>query len=175
MSNRISLFLALLAIPAAQSFAADDVVSAVHGTVTKVDSGAKTIAVKTADGTVQTFHYTGKLAVHGTEGGVKGVTEGSEVVAHYTVKGTDKTAVEVDKLGKGGLKETDGTVSSIDRGTKTIAVKTADGSVQTFKLADHATQDAGKDVAKGAEKSAKVSVYYTEDAGKKVVHFFETH
>lgn len=154
---------------------ADDVVSAVHGTVTKVDSGAKTIAVKTADGSVETLHYTGKVAVHGGQGGVKGVTEGSEVVAHYTVKGADKTAVEFDKIGKDGLKETDGTVSSIDRGTKTIALKTADGSVQTFKMADHATQDAGKDVAKGAEKSAKVTVYYTEDAGKKVAHFFETH
>lgn len=175
MSKRTSFVFALLAISAAMSFAADDVVSAVHGTVTKVDSGAKTVAVKTADGTVQTFHYTGKVVVHGTQGGIKDVSEGSDIVAHYTVKGTDKTAVEFDKLGKDGLKETDGTISTIDRGSKTIAVKTADGTVQTFKLADHATQDAGKDIAKGAEKSAKVSVYYTEDAGKKVVHFFETH
>jgi hypothetical protein len=73
------------------------------------------------------------------------------------------------------LKETEGTVSEIDRGAKTIAVKTADGTVQTFKMADHATEDAGKDIAKGAEKTAKVTVYYTEDAGKKVVHWFEGH
>jgi len=55
------------------------------------------------------------------------------------------------------------------------SVKTADGTVHTFKMADHATRDAGKDVGKATEKSAKVTVYYTEEAGKKVAHFFENH
>jgi hypothetical protein len=81
--------------------------------------------------------------------------------------------VEVDKVGKDGLKEAKGTVSDIDRGGKKVAIKTADGTVETFKLADHATVDAGKDIAKGSEKAAKVTVYYTEDAGKKVAHWFE--
>ena len=54
-------------------------------------------------------------------------------------------------------------------------VKTADGTEQAFKLTDHATVDAAKDVGKGTEKSAKVTVYYTESAGKKIAHFFETH
>jgi len=158
---------------------AADVVTAVHGTVTKVDAGAKTIVVKTKEGTEHTIHFVAKTTVHGTDAGAKdtfkGVKEGSEVVAHYTEKGTEKTAVEVDKVGKDGLKETDGTISAIDRGAKTIAVKTADGTVQTFKLADHATEDAGKDIAKGSEKTAKVTVYYTEEAGKRVVHWFEGH
>jgi hypothetical protein len=152
-------------------------VTAVHGTVSKVDSGAKTIVIKTKDGTEQTVHFVGKTVVHGTEAGAKdtfkGVTEGSEVVAHYTTKGAEKTAMEVDKVGKDGLKASEGTVSEIDRGTKTIAVKTADGSVQTFKMADHATEDAGKDVGRATEKSANVTVYYTEKAGKKIAHFFE--
>ena len=156
---------------------AADVVTAVHGTVTKVDAGAKTMVVKAKDGTDHTLHIVGKTTVHGTDAGAKdafkGLKEGSEVVAHYTVKGSDKTAVEVDKVGKDGLKEAEGTVSDIDRGGKTIAIKTADGTVQTFKLADHATVDAGKDIAKGSEKTAKVTVYYTEDAGKKVAHWFE--
>lgn len=158
---------------------AADVVTAVHGTVTKVDAGTKTIVVKTKDGTEHTMHFVGKTTVQGTDAGAKdtfkGVKVGSEVVAHYTTKGTEKTAVEVDNVGKDGLKETEGTVSEIDRGTKTIAVKTADGTVQTFKMADHATEDAGKDIAKGSEKTAKVTVYYTEDAGKKVAHWFENH
>lgn len=156
-----------------------EAVTAVHGTVTKVDAAAKTIAIKTKDGTVQTLHWAGKTTVRGADAGAKdtfkGIKEGSEVVAHYTTKGADKTAVEVDKVGKDGMQETDGTVTQIDRGGKTIAVKTADGTVQTFKLADDAAVDAGKEVGKATEKSAKVTVYYTEDAGKKVVHFFETH
>ncbi len=85
MRPTTSLF-ALLAL-APLSFAAD-VVTAVHGTVTKVDSAAKTVAVKTADGTEHTLKFVGKTTVHGTEAGAKdtfhGVKEGSEVVAHYT-------------------------------------------------------------------------------------------
>jgi hypothetical protein len=176
MKKRLFQMGIAMALPLALCLAAD-VVTAVHGTVTKVDAGAKTIVVKSKDGTEHTLHVVGKTTVHGTDAGAKdafkGLKEGSDVVAHYTVKGSEKTAVEVDRVGKDGLKETEGTVSDIDRGGKTIAIKTADGTVQTFKLADHATVDAGKDIAKGSEKTAKVTVYYTEDAGKKVAHWFE--
>jgi hypothetical protein len=168
----------LAALPSALCLAVEPV-TAVHGTVSKIDSGAKTIVVKTKDGTEHTIHFVGKTTVHGTEAGAKdtfkGVKEGSEVVAHYTTKGTEKTAVEVDRVGKDGLKETEGAVSEINRSTKTIAVKTADGSLQTFKMADHATEDAGKDAGQATEKSAKVTVYYTEKAGKKIAHFFENN
>ena len=173
--KRLFPILTLLVLASSFCFA----IEAVHGTVTKVDSVGKTIVIKTKEGTEHTVHFVNKTVVHGAEVGAKdsfkGVQEGSEVVAHYTTKGAEKTAVEVDKLGKDGLKATEGTVSEIDRGTKTIAVKTADGSVQTFKMADHATEDAGKEVGKATVKSAKVTVYYTEDAGKKIAHFFENH
>lgn len=145
--------------------AADDAVSAVHGVVTKVDSAAKPIVVKTKDGTEHTIHFVDKTTVRGAEGvetGAKdtfhGVKEGSEVVAHYTVEGTEKSAVEVDKVGKGG---------------KTITVKAADGTEHTFEVAGHGTKVAAVDTAKGTEKGAKVTVYYTESAGKKVANFFE--
>jgi hypothetical protein len=168
----------LLALPGSLCFAAEPV-TAVHGTVSRIDSGAKTIVIKTKEGTEHTVRFAGKTAVHGTEAGgqdtFKGVKEGSEVVAHYTTRGAEKTAVEVDRVGKDGLKETEGAVSEINRGTKTISVKTADGSVQTFKMAGHATEDAGRDVGKATEKSAKVTVYYTEKAGKKIAHFFENN
>ncbi len=163
------------------SVAAEDVVSAVHGTIQKTDSVAKTIVVKTADGGEHTFQVVGHTAVHGAErvaAGTKdafhGLKEGSEVVVHYTAKGSRETAQEVDRIGEGGLKVTEGTVSRVDRGTKTLTVKTADGAEETYHMADHAVKDAGKDVAAGAEKSGKVTVYYTEKAGHKVAHFFKT-
>jgi len=178
MIKRLFQALALLTIPVSLCLAVE-AVTAVHGTVSKIDSAAKTIVVKTKDGTEHSLHFLDKTVVHGTEAGAKdtfkGVKEGSEVVAHYTVKGSEKTAVEVDRVGKDGLKASEGTVSEIDRGTKTIAIKTADGTVQTFKMADHATEDAGKEVGKATVKSAKVTVYYTEEAGKKIAHFFENH
>jgi len=165
---------------AALAFAAEDVVTAVEGTVKKVDAGTKTVVVAAADGTEHTVHFVKKTSVEGwdaTEAGAKdgmhGVKEGSHVVVHYTVKGTEKTAQEVDRIGEGGLKVTEGTVQKIDRGAKTIAVKTADGAETTYRITDHAVVDAGKDVGKGAEKAGKVTVYYTEEGGKKIVHFFK--
>jgi len=160
--------------------AANDAVSAVHGVITKVDSMAQTITVKTKDGTEHTVHFVGKTAVHGaeaTEAGAKdtmqGLKEGSEVVAHYTEKGGEKTAVEVDRVGKDGVKTMDGTVSNVGKDGKTVALKSADGTEHTFSVAGKDTAEAAKGIGKGSEKSAKVTVYYTEDAGKKVVHFFE--
>ena len=103
-----------------------------------------------------------------------GLKEDTEVVAHYTEKGTEKTAVEVDKVGKEGIKSVDGTVAAgLDRATKTMTIKTENGTEHTFRLSEHAADNAGKDVAKGTEKSAHVTVYYTEEAGKKTAHFFE--
>ena len=43
-----------------------DVVHAVDGTVEKVDTGTKTVVVKTADGTEHTFHYLGDVTVDGS-------------------------------------------------------------------------------------------------------------
>ena len=160
--------------------AAEGVVSAVHGTVTKVDAGAKTITVKTKDGAEHTVHLVDKTTVHGAEATatgakdtVHGITEGSEVVAHYTEKGGEKTAVEVDRVGKDGVKVLDGTVTKVGEGGKTVVVKAADGTEHTFEVTGKDTAIAAKDIGKGTEKSAKVSVYYTESAGKKVAHFFE--
>jgi hypothetical protein len=170
----------LVLLFAAFAFADEDVVTAVHGTVTKIDKGAKTIAVKTADGTEHALHWSKDTTVHGanaTAAGAEdswhGLKEGSEVVAHYTKRGTEDSALEVDKVGDDGLHKTEGTIKEIDRGGKKLVVKTADGTEHTFALTGHAAADAGKDVAAGTEKGTKVAVYSTERAGKKVAHFFE--
>src|SRR5580698_7380906 len=144
MTKRLFEICTLAVVTVSLSVAAD-VETVVHGTVTKVDHGAKTVVVKTADGTEHTIHFVGKTAVHGadaTEAGskdaFKGVKEGSEVVAHYTVKGTEKTAVEVDKIGKDGMHKVEGTVTHVSEDGKTVVVKAADGTEHTFKLADRA-------------------------------------
>lgn len=168
---------ALVALPAR---ADEAVVTAVRGTVTKVDAAAKTIAVKTADGTEHTFHFVAETTVLGARGAAAGskdafhgITEGSEVVAHYTVKGSEETAVEVDKVGKDGMHAVDGTVTKVGEGGKTVVVKSADGTEQTFHVVGRDTAASAKEIGKGADKSAKVTVYYTESAGKKIAHFFQ--
>jgi hypothetical protein len=154
-------------------------IAAVEGKVEKIDRVAKTIVVKAADGTEHTFHFVSRTAVHGAELGGEaakesfhGLKEGSDVVVHYTAKGSEETAEEIDHVGEGGLKTAEGTVTHLDRGAKTVTIKTADGTEQAFRLTDHAAEDGGKDVAEGAEKSGKVTVYYTEQAGHRVAHFF---
>jgi hypothetical protein len=174
MIKTIALISAL-ALSASLGFAADEAVHAVDGTVEKVDSGTKTVVVKTADGTEHTFHYVGDVTVDGSKdaakGTVKGVDVGSKVAVHYTVDGSKETAHEFDNIGHDGLKATDGTVEHVDKGAKTISVKTADGTVDTFHFTEHAAKDTGEGVGKGTEKSAKVTVYYTEKAGVKTAHF----
>lgn len=172
----------ILAAFATVAFAADDVVSAVAGTVKAVDSATKTVVVKAADGTEHTFHVATRATVHGTEALGKGsmdafhaLKDGNEVVVHYTVKGAVKTADEFDRIGKDGLHVTEGTVKGIDRGAKTITLKTGDGAEATYHFTAHVTAETGKDVADGAVKAGKVTVYYTDEAGRKVVHFFKSN
>jgi hypothetical protein len=173
-------FLALSALLIFTLKATSDVVTAVHGTITKLDSSTKTMVVKTKDGTEHTVHFTEKTAVWGADKAAagakdsfKGLSEGSEVVVHYTAKDTEKSAIEVDKVGKDGLKSVDGTVTKIGEGGKTVVVKTADGTEQTFDVAGRDTADAAKSVGTATTKGGKATVYYTEEGGKKVAHFFE--
>jgi hypothetical protein len=160
--------------------AAEDVVSAVHGTIEKVDSITKTIVVKTADGTEHSMHFTDKAAVHGAHASMDaandswhGLKEGTEVVAHYTTEGTEDTALEIDKIGKAGLKSSAGTIEDIDRGGRKLVVASSDGVKSTYRLTDHAAKDGGRDIGESTEKGTRITVYYTEEAGRRVAHFFE--
>lgn len=167
---------AVCALFAGAAVAAQDVASAVVATVKAVDRGTKTVVVKTESGAEETFHFVGRTVAHGAEATAKGskdafdtMQEGDDVIVHYSVKGAMKTAEEVDHIGKDGLKAGDVVVQNVDRGAKTVTVKAADGSEETYHLTDRAARES----AKRLKKSAKVTVYYTEGAGKKVAHFFK--
>ena len=69
-----------------------------------------------------------------------------------------------------------GVVKSVDKGTKTVVVKSADGTEHTIKYTDDTVVKGSKDVAKGTEKASvdtyvaaktgtQVTVKYTEKAG----------
>ena len=171
---------AVLVMSLASLASAVEEVTASHGIVTKIDKAAKTIAIKTADGTEHVFYWTKDTAVHGVQASNvaakdswHGLKEGSEVVAHSTKRGTEDTAVEVDKVGEAGLTKTEGTIKEIDRSGKKLVIKSADGTEHTFTLTGHAAADGGKEMAAGTEKGATAVVYSTESAGKKIAHFFE--
>jgi hypothetical protein len=163
------------------SKAAQTSTNVVTGTLDKIDSAGKTIAVKTADGTVETVKFTDKTTVHGLKDAGKGSDlagkEGGHVIVHTVGEGADKTAHSVEWFGDKTVHTTGGMVEDVGEGSKTVAVKTADGTKETFVVADHATVDTGKDVARysarGAKKGEHVTVYYTEEAGKKIAHVFK--
>jgi hypothetical protein len=176
----LSGVLAVSALAVFAVYAADDVASALHGTVTKVDTASKTVAVKTKDGTEHTVHYVDSTAVKGAEAtaegakdSYKGVKEGSEVVVHYTKKGAVDTADEIDKLSKDSVKTVDGTVVKVGKDGKTVTLKMADGTEKTFETAGKGAETSAVAIGKGTAEGAKVTVTYTEKAGKKIAHFFE--
>lgn len=80
------------------------------------------------------------------------------MVVRETTKATEKTA-DGGEIGPDNMKVTKGTITKIDKGTKTVAVKTADGTEKTFEYTDNAAKDMGKAVGTGTEKGAKVTVY----------------
>src|SRR6266705_1020552 len=180
VSFQVALALAAIySVAASQSDQAST--NVITGTIEKVDSGAKTIAVKTADGTVETVKFTEKTTVHGLKDAAKGADlagkEGGHVIVHATDEGADKTAHSVEWLGDKTVHTAEGTVDDVGKGTKTVAVKTADGTKQAFEVSEHATVDTGKAVGRysavGAKKGEHVTVYYTEEAGKKIAHAFK--
>jgi hypothetical protein len=184
------LMILALMVGLATVAAAQDVVHIVSGVVTKIDKDAKTIAVKTADGTEHVFKYSEKTAVHGYQDASheakKGAVdtyfagkEGTHVVVHYTEKGGDKVASSVEDFGKDSLKDAKGTITKVDQAAHTVKIKTDDGAEETYSVGKNAAKDSEKGAVHGwdytvakVKEGDKVAVQYTEEAGKKVIHFF---
>jgi hypothetical protein len=188
MKNAIVRSFALLlgvTMAAGHAMAADSMTHAVAGTVAKVDKESKTLVIKAADGTEHAFKYTDKTAVHAAKDAPKEAKkamldaymdgkEGTNVIVHYTEKGTDKTAVAVEDLGKDGVKMSEGTITKVDQAAHTVTVKTKDGAEETYQLSKDAVIDTGKGVVKETKEGEKVTVHYTEESGKKIAHFLHS-
>jgi hypothetical protein len=71
----------------------------------------------------------------------------------------------------------DGTVEKVDAGTKTVVVKTADGTEHTFHYVGDVTVHGAKDTAKGTvdgvKEGSKVAVHYTVEGTKETAHEFD--
>jgi hypothetical protein len=150
---------------------AQDLVNIVLGTIEKADSTAKTIVVKTADGTEHTIRVTDAATLKGTKEGFNGLREGSQIVARTTGTGAGETATEVGKISEDGFKATDGTVEKFEKDTKRIVVKNVHGAKKTFELGGKALEDAGQAKGGGIIKGTIVTVYYTEEGGEKVAYY----
>ena len=65
MKHIVGMVLALSL--ASTAYASEDVVTAVHGSVEKIDSTSKTIVVMTDDGVRDVVHFTDRTTVHGAQ------------------------------------------------------------------------------------------------------------
>lgn len=154
---------------------------AIIGEVKKVDRETGKIIVKTADGTEETFKFTGKTTVRGLKEGSKVAAlagkEGSHVVVHYVGEGAEKTAVGIEHIGKDAPKVVEGVVVGAGKAAHTVVVKTPAGAEETLHLTERCLVDTGKGVVKGTEYAARegerVTVHYTEAGGRKVVHLLK--
>jgi hypothetical protein len=171
------IVIGLLLVPGLR--AGDEIVSTVHGAVTKTDAAVKAAAGKAKQGTEKTIHLTESTAAKGadkTSAGAKdayaGAKEGTEAVAHGTLNGTEKTDAEVRKIGKEGMTSAEGAVTKIGEVSKTAATKTADGTEHTFEVAEHGVNGAAVGIGKAAVETEKVAVHSVEETGKKVAHVF---
>ena len=182
VSKRIGIVFAAVLCAAAVS-AASGAGHAIVGTVDKVDTAAKTITVKTVDGTVEVLQFTEKTAVMGAKDVAKvaDLTGKStyHFVVRYTEDGARKTATGLEYVGDGAWKAARGTVVGVDHAARTVVVKAANGAEWTFDAGKHAVVESGRGIAKlgdetgeGLAKGAEVTVHYTEEGGKKVAHFF---
>jgi hypothetical protein len=118
----------------------------ITGTLEKVDSGVKTIAVKTADGTVERMNF------------------------------TDKTAHSVEWMGDKTVHTTEGTVEDgKDSKTVAVKTADGmkEGFVVADHAVVNTGKDVARYSAQGAKKGEHVTVYYTEEAGKKIAHVFK--
>jgi len=64
-----------------------------------------------------------------------------------------------------------GVVKSVDKGTKTVVVKTADGTEHTFKYTEKTTVDGAKDTGKGIDTASKDTALATKKGAKVTVEY----
>ncbi len=113
------LVLGLVAVPLA---AAQEVVHALSGTVEKIDSAAKTLLLKTNDGSEGVFQLPSAGVNMEFDREVKARTTpaatftktGTEIILYFCGNGDVRTAVAIQDLGSTQLVNTAGTVSKFD-------------------------------------------------------------
>jgi hypothetical protein len=151
------------------------------GDLEKVDTEAKKITIRAADGTEHAVSYGDRTIVHGLKGTAKAADlagkEGSRVVVHYSGAAGEEAADHIDVFGHDALKTTEGTLTQFDKTSHKIVVRTSDGMDKTFHLGrDSAidTEDGLVDAAHFTPKEGDhVVVYHTEEGGRKVVHLLK--
>jgi hypothetical protein len=151
---------------------------ALEGTMKQFYRAANVVVVTTMDGMEHVYQFTKDLIVHGgKKPGVNGLDElreGTNVVIHQKLGGSQALAEEIDVLGEEGLKSTEGVVTHIDRRKKEITIEYANGRTETFQMTSRAAGESDATIDESSEEaSSRVVIYYSDEAGRKVAHYFK--
>jgi hypothetical protein len=87
----------LLLIGIVPLHAQEPAVSMAQGQLVKVDAVAKTVVIRTTEGSQMQFTYTADTKVDGADEGVEGLATkaGTDVTVHFTKKGSENIATEI--------------------------------------------------------------------------------
>lgn len=159
-------------------------VHALTGTVSSIDSASKTMTVFQDNGSQGEFkNITGgkahlvfdkKIALETTPADDFD-KKGAYVIVFYFGDNDDRTAVALKNLGAGPFSSTEGSVVKLDGKAHVLEVKDSTGSVQTFKITDQTIAEGYMGVVEGykfqAQKGDQVRVVASTESGSPVALF----
>lgn len=141
--------------------AAQEVVHALVGTVTSIDSAAKAITVKPYDGSESLFkdrigsktriEFDKNIRADSTSA-VEFKKSGTGVMVYYFGVGTARAAVALRNLGSGPFTRSVGTVLKFESKEHSISIKESSGTAETFKI----TSDTVAETDEGAIEGLKL-------------------
>jgi len=145
----------------------------VLGTIENIDSGANTITVRLADGTDKTLPLAKRLTVNGREEArsraESALTAQERAVIYYANIGGGETAVDVESVNHAMRKAVTGTLISASKDDQTLALRTANGKDETFRVQNDAVIETGDGVMIFAQfepqAGAQVTLHYDDPLG----------
>ena len=157
------VLLVALTVCFAGTASAQEVVHALTGTVSSINSAAKTITVFQDNGNTGVFNQTSgqkahvsfdkKLAQATTDAGAF-TQQGAYAIVFYFGMLDNPTAVAVKALGKGPFASAEGTVTSFTSRDHSISISDQSGAVSTFKLSADSVAEGGA----GAVEASKLQI-----------------
>lgn len=176
----LSRFLIPVTILAAACCAApaQEVIHALTGVVTKVDSAAHTVTLTSSDGTQtvmkddlqQHEKYDFDKALQSSAKNCADFDkQGDRVILYYFGDGLQRRAVALKDLGQTTLKLSSGVVTHWDRHRHVVTIKGANGTTQTFQLDNNTAVDTPMGVVNGdkfgPQNGDQVSIKYLDKDG----------
>lgn len=152
---------------------------AVFGTLKALDARRNTLVVTPIQGSEMTLRVQADLQVRNLDPqptlAALAAKIGQQLIVQYTDAVRNAEAVEIDYVGPRQINATAGVVLRVDTRAKTIVVRTADGSEESFEAAPSTPTELASGVVpleRVAEReNSHALLFYTTHGGKRQVRF----